>query len=126
MTIEEKLKRLGELRDRVTIARLDRDEQVTLVMAPVQAQVDAINLGFEQVVECDVHKIAELEDEIRREVIALGKTVKAGGIQAVYLSGRVAWDAKALDGYALGHPELFAFRKQGEPSVSIRVTGKGE
>jgi len=46
--------------------------------------------------------------------------VKGRELEAVYVKGRISWDNKALDGYAAAHPEIGAFRKQGDPSVSIR------
>jgi hypothetical protein len=36
------------------------------------------------------------------------------------MKGRVSWDGKSLDGYMAAHPEISAFRKEGEPSVSLR------
>ena len=42
-------------------------------------------------------------------------------LQVVYTKPRVTWDAKALDGYAVDHPELFAFRKEGNAGASVRA-----
>ncbi len=39
---------------------------------------------------------------------------------AIYSKGRMSWDGKRLDGYATAHPEILAFRSEGQPSVSIR------
>ena len=64
---------------------------------------------------------AELENKVKSLVVEGGKTEKGERLQAVYTKGRVSWDTKAIDGYAISHPELFAFRKEGEPSVSIRA-----
>ena len=52
----------------------------------------------------------------------MGETVKGDHLQAVWSKGRASWDDKALMGYTKAHPELLEFRKQGEPSVSIRST----
>jgi hypothetical protein len=59
--------------------------------------------------------------EIKAAVVELGKSVKAAHLHAVYSKPRVNWNSKALDGYALSHPELFAFRREGKPSCSIRA-----
>ncbi len=64
--------------------------------------------------------ISILTNEVKQEVIALGETVKGASLMAVWSKGRVSWDTKALDGYITAHPELGKFRKEGEPSVSIR------
>ena len=130
-TVEEKLAEMSELMDMQDALRLRKDEAVKQAQAPwgealvaagyAEAQVEAEFAGqFETVME----KIAALEAEIRQDVLALGQTVKGNGLQAVYLKGRVSWDAKSLDGYGLAHPELFAFRKEGEPSVSLRSVGR--
>ena len=54
-------------------------------------------------------------------VFTIGATVKANGLMAVYNKGRVSWDSKLLDGYAVAHPEILAARKEGDPSVTIRT-----
>jgi hypothetical protein len=50
--------------------------------------------------------------------------VKSGRAQAVYYKGRVSWDNESLDRYAASHPEVMQYRKEGEPSIQIRVTKK--
>ena len=64
---------------------------------------------------------AELVDEIKSLTAQLGETCKAAGLMAMYVKGRTSWDSKALDGYALAHPEILSARKVGEPSVTIKV-----
>ncbi|MBI3741394.1 MAG: hypothetical protein HY257_06525 [Chloroflexi bacterium] len=65
--------------------------------------------------------IPTLEKEIRNDVTALGASVKGKKFHAVYSHGRISWNTKALDEFAVLHPEVNDFRKQGEPSVSIRL-----
>lgn len=62
-----------------------------------------------------------MESEVKRLAAIYGESVRGAYLQAVYSKPRVVWDSKALDGYALAHPELFAFRREGEPSVSIKA-----
>lgn len=66
-------------------------------------------------------QIERLTAEIKHLVVEHGKSVKAAVLHAVWSKPRVKWDSKALDGYALNHPELFAFRTEGKASCSIRV-----
>jgi len=40
---------------------------------------------------------------------------------AVFSHGRVSWDTSSLDQYAKTHPEIGSFRKEGNPSVSLRA-----
>lgn len=65
-------------------------------------------------------KEAELTSQIREVVIKAGGSVKGRFLQAVYNKGRTTWDTKALEGYAVAHPEIEKLKKIGEPSVSIR------
>lgn len=130
-TVEEKLAYMSNLMDMQEALRLRKDEaleQAKVEFAEVLRQIASVEAEVEEEFSYQFdslrEKIAALEAEIRRDVLALGETVKANGLQAVYMKGRVSWDAKSLDGYALGHPELFAFRKEGEPSVSLRSVGR--
>lgn len=60
------------------------------------------------------------EEEAKALVVEHGATIKGQILQVVYTKGRITWDAKALDGYAINRPELFAFRSESSPSASVR------
>lgn len=121
MDIREKLNRLAELEAQADVLRLHfqglRDAVLTQEQREQLADIDA-----EQQTALDAIKggIDSLTAEIKAEVVGMGATVKGDHLQAVWTKGRVSWDTKALDGYAAGHPELLPFRKEGDPSVSIR------
>ena len=63
---------------------------------------------------------AILEAQIKEQVIIAGQTIKGSLHQFVFSKPRVSWDTKLLDGYAMAHPEILHFRKEGNPSVSVR------
>lgn len=65
-----------------------------------------------------------LEDEIKARVVAAGRTVSGTSLQAVFNKGRVSWNTKGLDGYALANPQIKAFRTVGQPYASIRAAAK--
>ncbi len=67
-----------------------------------------------------LENIAKLTDEIKTAVIAGSASVKGTYLHAVYSKPRVTWDSKGLEGFMVAHPEIEAFRKVGNPSVSIR------
>jgi len=69
--------------------------------------------------------IAALEEEIKREVLFAGVSVKSTHLQAVFAKGRTSWDGKALEGYATAHPEIEKFKTVGDPTVSIRENKGG-
>jgi phage host-nuclease inhibitor protein Gam len=87
-------------------------EQLAEIEAEFNPKVDALN-----------QRNQALIDTIKGEVLAVGQTLNGTFHQAVFTKGRVSWDTKALDGYAVAHPEVATFRKEGAPSVSIRARG---
>lgn len=61
-----------------------------------------------------------MEKGIKESVLSIGEPVKGEFLQAIFIKGRVSWDTKGLDGYAVAHPEILIFKKTGEPSVSLK------
>ena len=87
----------------------------------------------------DVYKIiAELDDEylpmieqvqaalaytkerIEQQVLDATTTWKGTRYMAVWNRGRETWDGKALDGFAMAHPEILQAKKIGNPTVTFR------
>jgi hypothetical protein len=119
--IETKLNDLAELRASVDALNLQKQDAINQVLTPeIRKQVADIEAEYAGKAEVANQKASWLEDEIREEVGKVGSTVKGNFFMAVYAKGRVSWDPKSLDGYAVGHPEILSFRKEGQPSVSIR------
>lgn len=117
MTTVDKLDRLAELQAHLEIARLNKEAVIAKAIEPVREKLDSMGLAM-QVIESD---IAALDAEIRAEVLAAGTTAKGTSLICTWNKPRVSWDTKGLDGYAVAHPELNAFRKEGEPSVTIKA-----
>lgn len=86
-----------------------RDE----VLASVREALEDIDAEFKPAMDA-------ARETVEQYVLASGKSVKAGGLHAIVMAGRTSWDTKALDGYAVAHPEVLKFRKTGNPSVTIR------
>ena len=87
-------------------------------LAQAQDQLERIRRenGIEEIEEA----IASMKKAIGAEVLAHGAPVKGSVLQAIINKGRVSWDSKLLEGYAVAHPEIKAARKEGEPTVTIR------
>ena len=116
MTIQDKLERLAEMQSHQDVIRLHyADLKATIIPPEIKAQLDEIDAEAQTAMDALSGGIDSLTAEIKAEVIAAGTTVKSEHLQAVYAKGRVSWDNKALDGYAVAHPEIGAFRKTGEP-----------
>jgi hypothetical protein len=98
------------------------ETQRVAILASVQPALDAAWQEY-----CDqqaplLQAAQELEDVIKRAVLQQGASIKGKTLHAVYSRGRVTWDGKALQSYAVTHSEIKKFSKVGEPSVSIRAT----
>ncbi len=102
------------------------------IRAQKQALIDSVLTPEirEQLAEVDAEfdpKIAELnmtlsilEAQIKAQVLEAGRTIKGSLHSFTFSRPRVSWDTRGLDGYAMAHPEILRFRKEGNPSVSVR------
>lgn len=122
MTTIDKLNRLAELqakRDELQ-AKLKADIDGVIPPEVKQAIADFELLHVNQAMPVQ-EEIATLEESIRSDVLAAGVTAKGEHLICTWNKPRVSWDTKGLDGYAVAHPELNAFRKEGEPSTTIKA-----
>jgi hypothetical protein len=120
-TISEKLDRLAEFQAQKDMLALDKQALIDQVLtAEIKARLAEIDEEFGGRAEAVDEHIAALEAEIKEEVLQHGATVRGAHFMAVWSKGRVAWDDRSLSNYARAHPEVLEFRKQGEPSISIR------
>ena len=121
MNTIDKLDQLADFRSQRDAITLQQDEAMKAAFPEdLRKILDDIEVEFSGRMEIVNEKIAELEKEIKNEVLEHGATVKGAYLQAVWNKGRVSWNTSGLDGYLVAHPELEQFRKQGNPSVSIR------
>lgn len=121
MNTIDKLNELANIKAMLDALNLQKQELLAAAMpAEVRARLDEIEAEFSGKTETANEKAAALEAEIKAEIIAGGASVKGDYLHAIYAKGRVTWDTKGVEGFAVAHPELNAFRKVGEPSVSIR------
>lgn len=120
--IKQKLDKLTELLAARDVIMLEKQRLLDEILTPeIKARMAEIESEFAQKAEAVNANIAALEAEIRQDVLAHGASVKGAVLHAIFSKGRITWDTKALEGYATAHPELLAYRREGEPSVSIRV-----
>ena len=120
--IKLKLDQLAEFQAQRDAAMLEKQALLDeIYTAEIKARMAEIEAEFAGKTEGVTANIAALEAEIKQAVLAHGASVKGSVFHAVFAKGRVSWDTKSLDGYATAHPELLSFRKEGEPSVSLRV-----
>ena len=122
--VAEKLERLTNLRGATEAARLNYESKRMEILKQVQAELEALDLEYQPVLEAAQENIATLENEIKTEVLLYGETVSGGSYRASYTQGRVSWDNDGMTKYAASHPDVLQFRKQGQPIVTLRVVSK--
>lgn len=119
--IAELMQNLEDARARLDLLRADvatlKDKAIPAEVKLALAEIDA---EYEDALTAAGEAYAAAEKAAKDAIAEHGESVNGQFLQAVWGKPRVTWDAKALDGYALNHPELFAFRKEGAPTVSIR------
>ena len=115
------LDELAEVQAAVALTRADYEDKRRAILAAVQPELDALDVEYGPLFAIAEDRAAELTTAVKAAVLAHGLTVKGAALQAVYARGRESWDGRALAGYAAAHPEVLAFQKIGEPSVSIRT-----
>lgn len=121
MNTQEKLDRLYELKTAMTEAEERREAEVETILTPeLQARVDEIFDKWDSAIEGIKSQMAELESEIKADVLSGGETVKGARLMAVWNKGRVSWDGKKLDGMRALIPQLDTARKVSDPTVTIR------
>ena len=120
------LKALAEKRALQEVIRIDkekaRDSVLTAEIRQALADIDVEEFAGAE--EAAVDGISDLEDAIKATTLGIEETIKGDSLYAVFSKPRTSWDTKGLDGYAIAHPEVTAFRKVGKPSVSIRMANR--
>ena len=125
--VAQMLDQLAELHAQREAMEGEKQALVRRVIPPeIQARLDDIEAEFGGKAAAATTNIEALEASIKTATLAHGETVRGAGFQAVWNKGRQSWDSKGLTVYADSHPEVLQFRKEGEPTVTIRrATAKG-
>ena len=112
---------LADYKSQLDLLDLQKREMIDGVLTPEirQAMAD-IEAEFSGKADLVNARIAGVRLEIDRDVLQHGETVKGAHMMAIWVKPRVIWDTKGLNGYGLAYPEIMAFQKVGEPSVTIR------
>jgi hypothetical protein len=119
--ITEKLEHLTNLRAAADLTRMDYETKRIEILKQVQVELDALEAEYTPLFESADENLAKLEAEIKNDVLMHGESIQAGTYRAVYVQGRVSWDNDGMTRYAETHPDILQFRKQGQPTVTIRA-----
>ena len=121
MYTDQLLDKLAELKRTANEMRIEYSKLIDDAMpAEVRARIAELDAEFAPKIKAASDNAAEIETQIKADVLAAGETIRGKSLMAVWAKGRVSWDTPALDKYLKAHPELEILRKEGEPSVSIR------
>jgi hypothetical protein len=119
--IKIKLDLLAEIQASTDLINLKKQELIDQILTPeIKAKIADIEAEFAPKFESANKASSALMEEVKKLVLENSGSVKGTFLHAIYGKGRISWDAKSLDGYAIAHPEILYMRKEGEPSVSIR------
>lgn len=111
---------LAEAEKRKAAVDAEFNQSVSDVYAGIAQRKSEIAAEFGEKIDAVNDNIAALTEEIKKDVVAAGKTFKGNCYQAVYMRGRVTWNTDMLEGMVILLPQLVKARKEGAPSVSIR------
>jgi hypothetical protein len=119
--IKQWLEIMADLQEQRLIVEQDKQQEIDAILAPVKDQLEETESRVKVTLDQIDADIAKVDATIREEVLKVGASVKGSRLHAIWNKARVSWDNKSLEGYGVAHPEIFNFRTEGQPSVSIRA-----
>jgi hypothetical protein len=119
--IADKLERLTNLQAAADLTRMDYEKKRAEIMKQIQGDLEALETEYQPLLETTEKNIEALTAEIKNEVLLHGESVQGGKFRASYVKGRVSWDSQGMGKYAESHPDVLQFRREGRPSVTLRV-----
>ncbi len=121
MDIYGKIEKYSDFLFGIDSINAEKKELIDQVLTQeIKEKLAEIDEEFDPKIEQLSQEKSALESDIKAEVLQAGRTIKGTYHSFVWSKPRVSWDTKALDGYALAHPEIAQFRTEGSPSVSVR------
>lgn len=120
MNIEQLLDQLAEYQHALDAQRITWEQQRDTILAPLKAELAALDAEYEPSMAAAQEMIASLEATVKEAVLEHGASVKGTHLHAVWSKPRVSWDTRKLDGLMIALPQLKECRTEGTPSVSIR------
>lgn len=105
----------------ISMLEADRDNTVRILLGDelYTKMSDFLNSKNNEI-RTQEEQVKVMTEEVKELVIKEGKSVLGTFFHAVYNKPRISWDNKGLDGFMVAHPELSAFRSEGQPTVSLR------
>lgn len=108
--------------DRSDIALKKQGELDKIIPEDVKAKIAEIESKYRELESENKMLIEKQESFVKEYAILLGRSVKGGLLQAVWVKGRVTWDTTILDAISEYNSAVKMARKEGNPSISIKYT----
>jgi hypothetical protein len=124
MTILDMMAHLEDLYARRDLRQMEHKGAIDeLIPTDIRARLAELDSEHEAEMEEIADAIKAAEEQVKAAVVEAGETVKGTRYQAVYGKGRVSWDNKGLEQYFKANDldAMERYRKEGAPSVSIRL-----
>lgn len=102
------------------LARWKMHAERAILTEAQRAELDSIDATYRTESDPLLALQRDKEDELKSHILRHEASVKHAGLHAVYVKGRITWDAAKLEGYAMAHPEINAAKTVAKPTVSIR------
>jgi hypothetical protein len=117
------LDRLATLRQTLATLPAVRLQALERALGPeIYAGILALEQAHAESTKDLEYAIGCVEAEIKGAVLEAGVTAMGPILSAVWCEGRVTWKNREMATYATLHPEVLAYRTQGQPYVLIRAT----
>ena len=119
--IYAKIERFSDLE--VGIDQVKREKQAlfdSILTPEIKEKMAELDAEFDPRIDKLTLERELLEAEIKSEVLIASRTIKGTYHNFTWNKPKITWDTKALDVYAMAHPEILQFRKEGDPYVSVR------
>ena len=116
--IREDLAKLDNaIAGREVFVKKKQDLMNSVLTDEIKQQLKDIEDEFSVDVEHFDEYITDIKAKIKEDSLVHGESVKGEHMKVTWVKGRVTWDSKGLEGYAIANPLILKFRKQGNPSI---------
>lgn len=125
LQVKAALDNLANAQAKLTVLMLELTQlKDSVIPADVKVKLADIDAEYQDKIDAANKAVSTFDENAKQMVATYGESVKGTFLHGVYNPGKVTWQNKELDGYAVAHPEIKEFRKQGKPYTTIKPIEK--
>jgi len=118
----EELERYTSAVMKLTDLELEKEKlKQSLIPEEIREKLAEVDEEFEPMIAQAQQEKEIAQSEVIKVVLERGTTIRGSTHMAVYQKPRKSWDAELLDKLAIKYPEIELAKKEGKPSVAIRL-----